>query len=168
MFGQANRAGTRYYRHVYGKQRGCDISLWCRAEELEEVVLVRLFATLGDAAGIEAAMMRAIPDRAKVEALCERKMFLENELLKVETSKDRLIQPVSDGLFSKEEVAMRIQEVRERENLFKSEIGGITSQLNLGPTEEEVRRKAKFLHRMIGEIYRNPARLAKMSFEEKR
>ncbi len=168
MFGQTNRANTRYYRHVKGKERGCDMSLWCRADELEEAVLVRLFATVGDAAGMEAAMLRAIPDRTKLAQLRERRAFLDKELSKIEDSKKRLIQFAYDGVFTEEEVAPKMKEIREKENLFTSEIGSINVQLTEGPTEEQVRWKAKLLQRMIGQIYRTPSRLAKMSFEEGR
>lgn len=99
--------------------------------------------TLGDAAAIEAGMLKAIPDREKVKELRERRTYLENELSKVECSKNRLIQAVSDGLFSEEEIKSKIEEIPERENLFRSEIEGVTLQLNSGPTEEEGRRKAR-------------------------
>lgn len=87
---------------------------------------------------------------------------------KVEASRRRLIDSVADGLFSRGEVGSMIEEIRERENLFRTEIEGITEQLSEGPTEEEVRGKAKMLSRVIEQIYRSPSRLAKMSFEERK
>ncbi|MFB3884445.1 MAG: hypothetical protein ACE144_04400 [Thermodesulfobacteriota bacterium] len=38
-----------------------------------------------------------------------------------------------------------------------SEIGSINVQLTEGPIEEEVRRKAKLIQRMIGQIYHTPS-----------
>jgi hypothetical protein len=168
LFGQANHSGTCYYRHERRKERGCDNSLWCRADELEEAVLVRLFATVGDAEGIEAAMLRALPDRAKLDQLRERRAFLDKELSKVKASKERLVKAVSKGLLSEKEVESEIGEVRERENLFTSEIGSINVQLTEGPTEDEIKRRAKMIQRIVSQIYRTPSRLAKMSFEERR
>jgi hypothetical protein len=100
--------------------------------------------------------------------LIKVKIFLEPELSKVETSRKRLIDSVTDGLFSREEVAEKIEEIRERENLFRSEIGLIAEQLTEGPTEEEVHHKAKLLKRMIGEAYRSPSQLEKMTFDEQK
>jgi len=130
-------------------------------------VLVQLFPTLGDASGIEAAMLRAIPDRAKVEELKRRKTFLEPELSKVEAGRRRLIDSVADGLLSNEKGAGKIAEIRDGENLFKSEIEGIDAQLSVGPTEDEIWRRAKLLRHMIRESYQSPSRLTKMTLEER-
>ena len=94
----------------------------------------------------------------------EKKAFLEADLSKVEASKARLIQAVEEGTFTQAEVAKRIEAVRERGSLIRSEVAGITEQLTEGPSEEQVRGKAKMLSRMIDQIYRSPSRLAKMGF----
>jgi len=164
LFGQTNRSGVRYYR----EERGCEKALWCRSDELEEAVLVRLFATVGDAEGIEQAMLKAIPNRSKLNELRERKAFLESELSKVQSSKERLIKTVSKGLFSEKEVESEIGDIRERANLLASEIGSINALLTEGPTEDEIRGRAKMIQRIVNQIYRTPSRLAKMSFDERR
>ena len=41
-------------------------------------------------------------------------------------------------------------------------------QLTEGPTEDEIKRRAKMIQGIVGQIYRTPSRLAKMSFEERR
>jgi DNA invertase Pin-like site-specific DNA recombinase len=171
MFGQTNHNLKRYYRHIRKelRQRACDhSSLWVRADELEEAVLIHLFQTLGDAAGIETAMLKAIPDRAKIEELRERKKFLGSELSRVEARKNRVIESIADGIISKDEAAVKMAEIRGRENSLKGEIDGIEPQLTHAPSEEEIRRKAKLIQRIVGQIYRTPSRLTKMTFEEKR
>jgi len=168
VFGETNHGRNRYYRHSKGQEWGCDTRLLVRADELEEAVLVRLFATLGDAAGIEAAVLKVIPDRAKIEELRERKKFLESELLKAEARKNRLIDSIADGIISKDEVTRKMEEIRARENSLKEEIDGIEPQLTHAPSEEDIRHKAELIQRMVGQIYRTPLQLRKMTFEEGR
>jgi site-specific DNA recombinase len=169
MFGQTNHNEKRYYRHSRNlEHRKCDPGLWVRADELEQAVLVRLFATLGDAAGMQAAMQKAVPDRKKVEELRERKSFLGSELSKVGLKKDRLIDSIADGLLSKEEATAKMKDIREREASIKTEIDRIDPQLADVPEEAEIQRKARMIQRVVGQIYRTPSRLKKMSFDERR
>jgi len=169
LFGQTNHNEKRYYRHSRNlEHHKCDPGLWIRANELEEAVLVRLFATLGDAAGMEQAMQKAIPDRKKVEELRERKSFLGSELSKVGLKKDRLIDSIADGLISKEEATVKMKDIRSREASIKTEIDTIEPQLEDVPEEEEIKRKAKMIQRIVSQIYRTPSRLKKMSFAERK
>lgn len=169
MFGQTNHNEKRYYRHSRNlEHHKCDPGLWIRATELEQAVLIRLFATLGDAAGMQAAMQKAIPDRKKVEELRERKSFLGSELSKVEASKKRVIDSIADGLISKEEATVKMKDIRERESSIKTEIDRIDPQLEDVPEEDEIKRRAKMVQRIVSQIYHSPSRLKKMSFEEKK
>jgi site-specific DNA recombinase len=169
MFGQTNHNERRYYRHSRNlEHHKCDPGLWVRAEELEQAVLIRLFATLGDAEGMEKAMLKAIPDRVKIKELRERKKFLESELSKVGLKKNRLIDSIADGLISKEESKIKMSEIRERETSIKTEIEAIEPQLSDIPTEDEIKGRAKMIQRVVSQIYRTPSRLKKMSFEERK
>lgn len=169
LFGQTNHNEKRYYRHSRNlEHHKCDPSLWVRAEELEQAVLVRLFATLGDPAGMEKAMQKAIPDRVKIKELRERKKFLESELSKVDLKKDRLIDSIADGLLSKDEAGKKMTDIRERESSIRAEIEAVDPQLSEVPTEEEIRDRAKLIQRIVSQIYRSPSRLKKMSFEDRR
>lgn len=169
LFGQTNHNQKRYYRHSRNiENRKCDPGMWVRAEELEQAVLVRLFATLGDPAGMEQAMLKAIPDRAKIQELRERKKFLQSELSKAQIKRDRLIDAITEATVSKDEAGKKMTEFRERESSVKAEIEAIEPQLSEVPTEEEIKRKAKMIQRVVSQIYRTPSRLAKMSFEERK
>jgi len=172
MFGDQHRwEGNiyRYYRHSRKiGNRDCDPKLRVNADMIEEAALMRVFGILGDPAGMEAAMQKAIPDRAKIRELRERKGFLELELSKVEGRKNRLIDSIADGLITKGEAAKRMQEIRERESSIKAEIEAIDPQLSEVPTEEEIKRRAKMIQRVVSQIYRTPSHLKKMSFQERR
>ena len=110
MFGQTNSVGNRYYRHSrYIDQGECDLSQWVQADELERAVLVQIFATVGDAAGMEAAMLKAIPDRKKIEELQEQKKLLESELSKVGASRNRVINSIAAGTISDDEAKEKIK-----------------------------------------------------------
>ncbi len=170
LFGHMTNRGNRYYRHVANdsRQRKYGQSFGIRADDLEEAVLLRIYATLGDSAGMEQAMMKAIPDRKRIGELRERKSFLESQLSKIETGKNRLIDSIEKGLITDDEVARKMKEIRAKEASVKSEIEAIEPQLSDVPTEEEIKGKAKMIQRILGQIYRTPSRLAKMSFDEKR
>jgi site-specific DNA recombinase len=171
MFGQCNHSGILYYRHAKNlRQRECPNThhLYVRADQLEEAVLLTLFSVFGDTAGMEKAMQRAIPDREKIEGLRERKKFLESEMIKVQTRKDRVIDSIAEGIISKEESAKRMQDIRSRESSIKEEIGQINPQLSDMPTREEIKGRAKMIQRILSQVYRTPSRLKKMSFEERR
>jgi DNA invertase Pin-like site-specific DNA recombinase len=173
FFGHTNSYKKRYYKRYYRhsrhlEQRKCDPSLWVRADELEQDVLIRLFATAGDSAGMEKAMLKAIPNKAKIRELRERKQFLESELSKVVGQKNRLIKSIAKGILSEEEAKTEITHIRSRESSVKAEIDSIEPQLLNMPTEEEIKRKAKVIQRIYEGIYNEPIHLAKMNFEERR
>jgi site-specific DNA recombinase len=170
MFGQTNHNGRRYYRHIQKglRERICDPKLWVRADELEKDVIVRLFATLGDGQGMEKAIQRAIPDRAKIGELREKKKFLQSELSKAEGQKNRLIKSIAKGIVSEEEAKAEITEIRERQSSINAKIESIEPQVVNVPDEEQIRRRAKMIQRMVSQIYRLPSRLKRMSFEERR
>jgi DNA invertase Pin-like site-specific DNA recombinase len=168
LSGQTSNNQNRYYRHSRNlEHHKCDPTLCIRADELEQAVLVRLFATLGDAAGMEAAMLKAIPDRVKIGELRERKSFLESELSKVEVKKNRLIDSIAEGIISKEEATVKMKDIRSREASIKTEVEGIEPQLAEIPEDGEIKRRAKFIQRIVSQIYRSPSQLKRMTFQEK-
>ena len=167
--GQEGKGLYRYYRHLRKVgNRVCDLKLRVNANLIEEAVLMRIFATLGDPAGLEAAMLKAIPNRKRIQELRERKDFLKSELSKVEARKNRVIDSIAEGLLSKDEAGKKMADIRSRESSIKEEIDSIEPQLVNVPTEEEIRQKTKSIQRILGQIYRTPSRLAKMSFDERR
>jgi len=168
MTGHMSARDTRYYRHIAGDQRKCDQSFSVRADDLEAEILVRLFSTMGDPAGFERAMLKAIPDRKKITELRDRKDFLTAELSKIETGKNRLIDSIEKGLITDAEVEKKMTDIRLREASVKSEIESIEPQIINIPTIEQIKRRAKMIERIVSQIYHSPSRLKRMSFEDRR
>ena len=61
-----------------------------------------------------------------------------------------------------------MKEIRGRESSLKGQNDSIEPQLANVPTEQQIQRKAKSIQQIVGQIYRIPSRLAKMTFEERR
>jgi uncharacterized small protein (DUF1192 family) len=168
MFGQTNHGNRRYYRHARERVTPCNPSLWIRADELEQAVLVHLFSMFGDVAAMEKAVSRAIPDHSKLGAMREQKETLGDKLAGVGREKQNLIRAIAKGTLSDDEAETALQEVREREALLKSEIEKLSAQLENLPTEKQIRRRARLVQKVIESVYSSGHRLPEMSYEEKR
>jgi predicted transcriptional regulator len=117
---------------------------------------------------MEKAMLRAIPDNKNIEKLRDQKQTFEKQLEKAAQEKHRLIKSIAKGLISDDEAEKVITEIRERDVLLKDEIEKIKPQIANVPTEIQIKRKAALIKKTLRDIFTRPARLDKMSFEDKR
>lgn len=168
MFGQTNHGSRRYYRHARGRTTPCDPSLWIPAEELEQAVVVHLFAMFGDQAAMERAITRAIPDHSKLAALREEKDALQAKIDQARREKQNIVRHIAKGTLSDEEAAQALAEAREREDLLTAQVNRITPQLENIPDEQQIRRRVSLIRNVLRDVYSDGSHLLKMSYEEKR
>jgi site-specific DNA recombinase len=168
MFGMKNKGNRRRYRHGRDTDKGCKKDFSVRARDIEEAVLAHVFAMMGDEAGMEKAMLKALPDSTKAEKLRERKSYLESELGKVETSRNRIIRSIAEGTISDGEAEPIMIEIRKRDNSFKGELEKVTAELQSVPTIQQIKQKAALIRKQLQEYFDSPMHLARMTFEEKR
>ena len=55
-FGYTNKSGKRYYRHSKYHKKDCGITLFISADELENIVVIKLIKTFGDVEKIKEAI----------------------------------------------------------------------------------------------------------------
>jgi site-specific DNA recombinase len=168
MFGQTNHNERRYYRHPRDRKNECDPSFWVNAEDLEEAVFLKLFAMVGDPAGLQKALQRAIPNAEKVEELLKQKESLEKELKAIDSQKENIVRSIAKGIISDEDAARSMKEIKERQAACKETIEQISRQTAGLPTKEQIKAKSKLIEKMLTEYFDSPSRLARMTFDEKR
>jgi hypothetical protein len=163
-----NHSGVQYYRHSkYGK---CNHpSKMVPATELENSILINLIKTFGDPELIQKVIEKATPDLSKVEDLTKEKNSLSNELKKIASQKNKIIDSVADGLLSKVEIKTNMDKLREREANINSRISIIESELNNIPNPEHVKNASKLAGKIVTHATKNnPGLIFKRSFEWKR
>ena len=168
LFGQVNHNGKRYYRHARDRKTSCDRFNSIPADLIDDAVLAHIFKMLGNKAAMEQAIQDAIPNKEEVEKLWDRKGLLEKKLSEKEKERDRVVSAIKKGIITDDEAKKVMEELREEEELLKSELSAIDEKLNSVPDKEVVSRKAALMKRVIQSYYGSPQRLLEMSFEEKR
>ena len=168
MFGQTNHGDRRYYRHSRDRDKPCDPSLWVPADDLENAVLVHLFAMFGNVAAMEEAITKAIPDHSRLAVLREEMSNLESKTTSVRNEINNLVRAIAKGLITDNEAASSMNELRDRERLLTQEIDKITPQLENIPSEKAIRRKAQLIQSVLRKVYSRGSELMEMTYEEKR
>ena len=168
MFGQTNHSGKRYYRHARNRVKECDVGFWVPADDLENAVLAHLFRMYGDVNSMEKAMRKAIPNKAEMKKLRDRRTVIRRERKKTDTERKRLVNAIAKGILSDSEASEKLEEIRNRKELLSIELDRIEPQLEKLPTEKQMKRKAKLMERTILAVYGNYPRLSRMSYEDKR
>lgn len=170
MFGQTNHGNRRYYRHPRGRVKECRPGLWVPAEDLENAVMINLFAMFGDIERLENAVNLATPDQEQIERLSERLKVLEKEKEKIKQQKARIVDAIADGLIRADDARAKMEAARERELVLDEEKNRYEAKLEALP---DFRRQLASLSQMVrkvgGEMLAwRPERLAKMTYEAKK
>jgi DNA invertase Pin-like site-specific DNA recombinase len=127
-----------YYAHSQ-RYPGKDCPLTPRpmvsAPKLEGQVVSELFRLFGNPAQIARAVKRAVPDGDK---LLKRRKQLEDEVVKVERARERVLALVAKDLVSDEQAERQLLEQKRRGEQLRSELDGVNAQLAELPREEEL------------------------------
>jgi hypothetical protein len=168
MFGQTNHNDRRYYRHARERVKECDVGFWVRAEEIEEAVTVQLFRMYGDIAGMERAMLKAIPNPEQIEKARLDVEMLEKRLSEVKKGKERVVNAIADGILSNDEAAKKMKTLRGTESDCREGLELLLPQLADAPTEAMIKNKAALIKRALRSRFGRPKALDKMTWEDKR
>jgi len=171
LYGQINRKGIRYYRHIRPKYRKSDhtFTRFVPANELENSVLLYLKKTFGDVELIEKAVKEATPDLEKVELLQKEQGDLSKDLKKVITQKDHVIDAIADGLIDKAEVKIKMDKLRKREQAIQSRLRIIDSEITHIPDPAKVKKLSKLAMAVLSTATKgNVKSIFKKSYEWKR
>ncbi len=166
LFGQANYLGKLYYRHP--RDRGCDKFKYIPADLIDNAVINDIFAMLGDRPRIDAAIEAAIPNLQQLEDLKVSIAHNQSQLIKIEKSKERLIDQIADGVIAGIDAKNKMDKLKSTEALLRSQIESWTRKRESLPTQAEVTRKTQIMLRMIENILKTQTHLGEMSFDDKR
>lgn len=118
-----NQFGQRYYRHR-ARSRSPECTLWnghVPADKIEDAVIERLFLELGNPAGVQRAMEKAIPNREQVEKARERLQEIATELLKIKPQRDKIISRMLNETLTEEQADEHLLKLKRREALLSDE-----------------------------------------------
>jgi len=172
MFGQTNLHGAQnsYYRHPRHRVKECSQGqgLLIRADELDQAVFMKLFALGGDPAGLEQAMQKALPDVSKLDVLLAQKASFEKELQQVETAKQNLVGAIAKGILSDDDARRNMTSLKDNQQAIIKAIEDIDRQTVGIPSREQLKAKAQLITHTLQMVYRQPGRIEKMGFDERR
>ena len=169
MFGQTNHQKHRYYRHARHRKNKCTTdNLWIRADDIENAVLVQLFAMYGDTAGIEKAISKAIPNLKEVQSLRKEKANYEKKLKGLEKEIRRIVKSIRNDIISDEDAKKDREDIKKREEFLKNEIEKIDYETENIPTEMQIMGDANFIKMMIKRTFNTYVNLPSMTFEDRR
>jgi DNA invertase Pin-like site-specific DNA recombinase len=160
------RGANQYY--VHPKKTDCKHFSKVPAAFIEDAVMVHLFTFFGNKSAMEEAIKSAVPDYSEIEKLKIHKIEMEQEIKKIQTAKDRLLDLAEKGAILESDIKERMTINREREYLLNAEIDSINTKLENVPSEKVIKRKADLLKCTIESIYSSGLEFSRMSFEEKR
>jgi len=159
----------RHQKHQDITRKCKNYSRWrVKAQDIEEAVLAHIFSMRGNQSAIEQAIERAIPNMEEVELLREQLANYEHELYKIASSKDKIVEAISEGLISKEDIKTRMGSLKEREATIKAEIEKIRPRIEHVPTPEQIKRRSKLIERVFRTLFTSHEAYLKMTFDEKR
>jgi len=169
MFGQTNHSTTSYYRHARGRKIVCEHHrFWVRADEIETAVFMHLFSVLGNIPELERAIEKATPNKDHIDNLRVTHSHLLKRRKVLSQKQDRLLNAVSDGLITGEDIKMKMDEIRTEEEKTKEELGIIESQLGDLPTQAQIRKRSSMWKAVMKKAYGNYTGIEKMSYAYKR
>lgn len=170
MFGQTNHNDRRYYRHPRGRLTPCDPGLWVPAQELEQAIMVNLFAMFGDIERLEKAVQEATPDQEQAEKLRVRLTEISRDLGGVKKQISSVVDAIAEGILDKEDARGKMDTLRERRSILEEEKARIEAELEALP---DYRRQLSHLRQMARQkgaefLATRPQRLGEMTYAEKR
>jgi len=167
--------GKPVYRHRHDKflkgQRmpvDCNYFRYVPADEIEESIMLHLFATLGDVNMIEKAAKAAIPNLDELKGFQKQLEINSKELKKLHSKKESLLDQVETGNFDGDDIKGRMLKYKERESLLIAENADIKSKSEKIPTSKAIMRRAALMKRMMMDRAFHPSHLKKMTFDKKR
>ena len=178
MFGQTNHSGKRYYRHARQRKLDCKHKGYVPANDIEDAVMVHLFAAFGDPKGVERAVKNALPKKKDYEELLTSKKEFDKDIRTIEKAKGRLLDMVEKGSFDEEDIIKRMKDHKEREAMIKNELFKLDQKLegqispqqlkNLGKNVSRIFLSKGVMKQTIASHHSCCDRLYEMSYEEKR
>lgn len=170
MFGQTNHGNRRYYRHARGRINKCNPQLWIPALDLENAIIINLFAMFGDVVRLEKAVEQATPDAKKMDELSSRLVDIGKTIADIKRQKNNVITAISEGIIENDEARSKMEKLRERETALTEEKNRIDYELSTLP---DYRKQLSNFTRAIKKlgylsIAYHPETLGKLTFEDKR
>lgn len=172
LHSQTNHQQTQYYRHSrLPRARDCDLDPrpWVRADELEDAVIRLLFDTFGNPAAVERAMEEAVPNLEKIKEFRERHDRLNDELAKVERSRNTILKLITREKLSEQQAEEQLDELNQRESNLSEQMHALADSLDNSPSPEQIKATADEVVRRFTKVStarrRAVARAAQTDFD---
>ena len=173
-----NEYGNRYYRHKQRNEKKCD--LWdghVPADKLENRVVELLFDELGNPAGVQRAIDKAIPNKKQIEEKRQRIQQVQKELEQIANSRDRILVQIEKDTITEDQASDRLTKLKKREEHLRIEAERLREQIASVPDAGKVKEASKQIARrfrfdpnehMKREIGRMDCDISRMTWDDKR
>ena len=178
LFGETTRSGYTYYRHS-SKQHSNKCAQNCdrpdkannvKGDVIEQMVLTHLFDMFGNPLHVQRAIEKATPNMEKIETDRRRLIQVEAMLQKIGSDRNKLIEAVCDGIFTKEQIQAKSDKLNERETVLATERERLSDSLVNIPSSKNIKKASRNISIRMGSVKRRAmAKLfTEMTYEEKR
>lgn len=171
MFGQTNHNNRRYYRHPRGRKNNpCNPGYWVRADQLEEAIIIQLYAMFGNPQILKDAVERATPNSERIEELKSMLTDITKDISVNQTQINNLVRAVAEGTLPNDTVKEKMEELKKKEEALKSGELRIQNELDMLPDYKRQLSKLAIEAKKAAALRRAylPERLPQMTYEEKR
>lgn len=140
-----------YYRHGSYLAEKCPLKPRprVRANELEEIVVNKLFDLFGNPAALARAVEAAVPDAAKTEKHRQR---LQDELTKIEKARNRVLTLIEKDVISDGQAEEKLLALKAREEKARRELDQLMASTVGLPDAATVRQVALHVVEVCGSI----------------
>lgn len=140
MSGFTGPSGNRSYRHTGDPALSCRFMGLLSADAIEQAVLLQIGNTFGNPDRLNQAVKEAHPDTSKIEGLCQEQETLNNDLKRITSQKDRVVEKVSKELFTDEEAKAILDRLRLQVSGINDRLYIIENLLSSIPDPQRVDR----------------------------
>jgi DNA invertase Pin-like site-specific DNA recombinase len=169
MVGQTNHGNRQYYRHQRGLKTPCNPSLWIRAEELENIVIEKVFELYGNPDVLKEAVARNMVQHDDIEKLEKKLAGINNNLANIEKQRSRLINAVAEGNLKGELIKQKNEDLDSQKETFESEQRKILRMLSSIPDHRQrLTEMTAYMKSILFEkLGYKPNELQKLSMKQK-
>jgi len=158
----------RYYTHAGGRHEKCKNFSSIPLEKIEYAVFSTIFENIVDVPSFEQAISESLPDEKMINDLELEIKSCEKELKRVTHELDKLVGMALAGTLNRETIKSKELELIQVKADLTERLETARFKLRSMPDVNKIRKEAGEIRRELLQKFSGKARLAKMTFDEKR
>jgi site-specific DNA recombinase len=158
---------AKYYVHSY-KNDVCKSFRTVPLDMIERAIFRTLFSNIYDEPSFDKAIRESLPDTEMVDSLKKSISDNENELKRIDSKLEKLVDAVMDGTLRNVTIQKKEDSLYKLMDSINEELARDKERLRFLPDPDEVKKDARIIRLGLLDYFGSMERLQAMSFDEKR